>query len=98
MGYRVEYRPVKKVRRMEKRTVRLPALTALFFLLFLLLVNSIWPRGTEVLRGLAFSGDAAVTADALDVLAMELRAGEALPSALETFCRKVMGENGIVSG
>lgn len=92
MGYRVDYQPVKKVRGVEKRTARGPALTALFLLTFLLLVNSTWPRGAEVLRGLLFSGDAAVTAAALDDLAAELRSGEELDSALESFCRKVIQE------
>ena len=90
MGYRVEYQPVKKVRGAEKRTVWVPALTGLFLLLFLLLVNSTWPRGAEVLQGLIFPGDASVTAAALEELTVELRAGEELASAFETFCRTVI--------
>ena len=90
MGYRVEYQPLKKVRGVEKRTASVPVLTGLFLLLFLLLVNSTWPRGAEILQGLIFSGDTSVTAAALEELALELRAGEKLPSAFETFCRTVI--------
>lgn len=90
MGYRVEYRPVKKVRRVEKRTVRLPALTGLCLLLFVFLVSSFWPRGAEVMRGLVFSGDVAVTAAALEEMAGELRAGAGLSDAVETFCQKII--------
>ena len=89
MGYRVDYQPVKKVRGVQKRTVNVPAMTGVCLLLFLLLVNSAWPRGAEVLQGLLFSGDVSVTAAALEDMAVELRAGEELSSAVETFCKKV---------
>lgn len=92
MGYRVEYQPVKKVRGAEKKTSRAAALTALCLVLFVLLVNGFWPRGQAVLRQLLVPGDAAVTVAALEDLAQELRSGEALPSALESFCRKVTRE------
>lgn len=93
MGYRVDYQPIKKVRDIQKRTVRLPALTALFLLIFWILVNSVWPSGTTVLRGLLFSGNSTVTAAALNEMVIELRSGEALPSALEAFCGKVIRES-----
>lgn len=92
MGYRVEYQQVKKARRGEKRTSRLAALTVLCLFLFLLLVNGFWPRGAEALRDLLLPGDAAVTVAALEDLALELRTGEELSSALENFCRKVVSE------
>lgn len=97
MGYRVDYQPVKKVRGVEKRTARLPALIAVCLVLFLLLVNCTWPRGAQVLRGLFFPGDAAATAAALEDFAMELKAGEELPSALESFCRSVIREAELAS-
>lgn len=92
MGYRVDYQPIRKVRGAEKRKARVTALTALCLVLFVLLVNSMWPRGAEVLRGMFFPGDAAVTVSALEDLAVELKAGEELTSAFETFCRKVIRE------
>lgn len=98
MGYRVEYQQVKKARGGEKRTSRLAALTMLCLFLFLLLVNGFWPRGAEVLRDLLLPGDAAVTVAALEDLALELRTGEELSSALESFCRKVVSEAELGSG
>lgn len=93
MAYRITYLPVKKVRGMEKRTARAPALGTIFFLLFLLLVHSAWPRGREVMQRLIFPGDAAVTAAALEELTGALKSGERLSEALEGFCSSVM-ENG----
>ena len=81
---------VKKLRGMEKRRAAKPALTALFFLLFLFLVNSRWPRGKAFLEKLTFSGDRAVTAAALEDLSRDLRQGEDLTDALEAFCKTVM--------
>lgn len=92
MGYRVDYQPVKKVRGAEKRTSKIPALTALFLVLFLLLVNGFWPRGAEVLKEVLIPGDPAVTVAALEDFATELKAGENLSGAWEAFCRRVIGE------
>lgn len=86
MGYRVDYRPVKKIRGAEKRHTGLPAMIAVWFLLFVLLVNAVWPRGAEVMRGFFFSGDAEVTAAALETMAVDLKNGKPLPAALEAFC------------
>ena len=90
MGYRVEYQPIKKTPGALKKTSRAPAMTAVCRRLFLLVVNSIWPRGKEVLRDVLIPGDAAGTMAALEDFALELRAGEELPSAFETFCRNVI--------
>ena len=98
MGYRVEYAPVKKVRRVEKRTVGIPAMTAVCLLLFLLLVSGFWPQGSETLREILIPGDPVVTVAALEELAVELGAGEELDSALESFCRKIVAEADLASG
>lgn len=85
MGYRIDYGAVKKVRGLEKRTSRVGALAGLFFLAFLLIVCSVWPRGTEVLREV-FLPDT----QALEVFAQQLRWGESFGDAAESFCRTVM--------
>ncbi len=90
MGYRIEYQPVPKLRRVKKRRSAALALTGIFFLLFCVLVNLLWARGAEVLGKLFFSGNVAVTVDALEHFVMELGAGEEFPSAFETFCRTVI--------
>ena len=92
MGYRVDYQPIRKVRGVQKQKRGIPALAAAFFLLFLLLVNSAWPQGRDALQKLLFSGDMEATSAALEILADELKAGEALDSALQTFCRSVIRE------
>lgn len=92
MGYRVSYQPVRKVRGTEKRVSRVPAMTALFLILFLLLLNSLWPFGAEILRDILIPGDADATVMALETFAYELQAGEGLTSAFENFCRKIMDE------
>lgn len=98
MGYRVEYEPVKKVRGAQKKTSRAATLTALCLLLFFLLVSGFWPRGREVLWDLLVPGDASVTVAALEDLTLELRNGEALSSALESFCQKVIREAELAPG
>lgn len=94
MGYRVDYLPIKKIRGREKRTSRVAALTGICFVLFCILVSSVWPQGADVLRGIVFPGNAAVTVAALDDFALELKSGEEWSSALEAFCRRVMEESG----
>lgn len=90
MGYRVEYETVSKVRRMEQKTARVPALTAAAFLLFLILVVNFWPKGKAVLQEILIPGDPAVTVAALEDLAEELETGAPLSDALENFCRTVV--------
>ncbi len=97
MAYRVDYQPIKKIRGAEKRVAAAPALTALCLVLFFLLVHTVWPRGAQVLRGLLFSGDTAVTGAALELFAQDLRAGEAFSSALQTFCRTILAHAGFGS-
>ena len=92
MGYRIDYLPIRKVRNLEKRTSGIPALTALFFLLFVFLVFSFWPRGAALLREILIPGDPDVTVAALETFARELNRGENLSSAFEAFCRQVLAE------
>ena len=50
MAYRINYPPGGKKRGREVRRGRLPALTALCFLGFLLLVQFLWPEGAAHIR------------------------------------------------
>ncbi len=93
MGYRIEYQPVRKIRRAEKTRSYVAAMTAACLLLFCILVHLLWPQGAEVLGKLIFSGDSATAVDALAHFVVELEAGEELQSAFETFCRTVI-QNG----
>lgn len=98
MGYRIEYQPVRKLRGLQKRRCIRPALTGLFFLLFLLAVNLLWPEGQRILRGLLFSGDYAVTAAAMEDFSQNLETGFSLNEALFIFCRQIMEGQYIGSG
>lgn len=92
MGYRVEYQPVKKVRNVETRTSGIPALTALFLMLFFFLVCSCWPEGTALLRQILIPGDPDTTVMALEVFAQDLQAGEPLSEAFTNFCSRIIRE------
>lgn len=97
MGYRIDYQPVRKIRGAEKRRSRRAALTGVFFLLFLFGVQILWQEGGQVLRGLLFPGDAAVTAAAMEDLVQQLGAGVRVGEALELFCRRIMEGSGIAA-
>lgn len=95
MGYRVEYGRDGQKRKQEKG--RLPALTAAFFLVFLLLVNGLWPKGREALRRIVFPGDRVVTVAAWEEMTRQLRSGESVGSAFEAFCREIVEHAGLSS-
>ncbi len=84
MAYRVDYGPVKKVRGGER--TRVPGLTALFLLVFFLMVGLCWPRGVQILRDMLIPGDPAVMVAAMDNFARDLEQGTELADAFENFC------------
>ncbi len=90
MGYRIEYEPIPGSE--KENTPKLAVMTAICMLFFLLLVNTFWLQGKEALQKLLLPGDASVTASALEDLAQDLREGENLSYALESFCRKILDE------
>lgn len=90
MGYRVEYRPIGKQRRREKQVCRLPALTASFLLLFVLLVFSFWPKGAEILKEIVIPGEPRVTVAAMEAFSVQLREGEAVSDAFAAFCQTIL--------
>lgn len=91
MGYRVEYQ-MEKTKKTDARPGRFPVMLGACLLAFLLLVNGLWPRGAQMLRELLLPGNPSVTVAALEDFAQELKAGETLESALESFCRKVIDD------
>lgn len=90
MGYRIEYQPVKKLRGVEKRKSIAAALTAVCFLLFVLLTYCFWPDGIMVLRDCLLPGNAEVTASALENLTRDLKAGEPLGTSVAAFCQTIL--------
>lgn len=91
MSYRVEYEPTTGRKKAGgRRGLGLPGLTALCFLLFVLLVHAFWPQGTEVLRQALWPGDSAVTRQAAETFVEALRGGEPFGAAAEGFCREIL--------
>lgn len=82
MGYRIDYTQPKKS--------RLGAMTAGWFLVFLLLVGCFWPRGRMLLAEALFPGNRAVTTAALGDFVRDMGDGEPLGQALEAFCRQIL--------
>ncbi len=98
MGYRVDYGPIKKVRGAEKVRTRVPALTVLFLMVFLLLVQLFWPQGAELLQHIFIPGDPKVTVAALETFAQELQQRTPLMDAFENFCFYIVEAANLASG
>lgn len=96
MSYRVEYSASGIVRKeIKRKNGRILLLTAVCFLIFLLIVGGFWPRGAQALREMLLPGDSAVTAAAWEELTQELHAGAPVGSAVENFCREIFANAGL---
>lgn len=93
MGYRIDYRPIKKIRGAQRQKTGVPALTCVCLLLFLLLVNAFWPDGADFLEKLVFSQHQNVTVDAMDRLVSDLQEGASLSAALDAFCSSLLSHD-----
>lgn len=93
MGYQVVYEPASKRKQAGHSGKSLvPGMTAACFLFFLLLVNCFFPRGREVLRQVVWPGDREAALQAAEVFIQELRYGENIDDAVESFCREILGD------
>jgi len=91
MGYRIVYGPeVGEVRSDGKHDQRIRVMTAAFLLLSCLLTRLLWPEGAQMLRDALLPGQPSVTEQAFSILAEQLRAGEPVGEAVESFCRFVI--------
>lgn len=90
MGYRITYENghihKKTVRSSQFRWKRWGAGAAVAALAVTLLI----PRGRLWVREVILPGDAEVTAAALEGMVSDLREGEPMGEALETFCREII--------
>lgn len=78
MSYRIRYPVLHKLRNKPRTTVRLPALTVLCFLIFLLLVKFLWPEGADwLLKTIPVAG--------LDQVALDFLHGETVAASLSDF-------------
>lgn len=92
MPYRVEYEEVSPGRAKRSGPGK-GGWALLCLLLMFLLANLLWPRGRQLMWKALIPGDTAVTVSAFEELTEDLRTGEALQTALEDFCRRVLGED-----
>lgn len=90
VAYRIDYAPKTPDRRTGSAGIwRLQTMTAVFLLVFTLLVSCLWPEGTQKLRQYLLPGENAVQTAFVE-LAAELREGQSLEASLTTFCRQII--------
>ena len=99
MSYRVEYSSsgIKRTK-IRQKSGRTFLLTAVCFLIFLLIAGGFWPRGAQALRDMLLPGDGVVTAAAWAELTQGLHAGAPVGSAVENFCREIFANAGLCPG
>ena len=91
MIYRIEYDPFTPPVRRERLSLRLPLLTGLFFVLFLLTVKALWPAGQETLSRLLLPLRAAEeTREAFTAFLSDLQEGQTFRDALTAFCQQII--------
>lgn len=92
MGYIIVYEGADPAEiSVSRRRSRLPELTVLFVLAFLLLTRLFWPAGREKIRDILLPGDPNITQQAVSVLVDDLRAGEPVGEAVRAFCGEILG-------
>ena len=90
MSYRIEYGPPFP-RSRDKLPIRLIGLTALFFILFLLIVKTAWPAGREKLtRLLQPVGNTQDLRLAAQAFFADLKAGAPFYDSLTAFCQEIV--------
>lgn len=91
MAYRIIYGEDPVITKQRRsRPLRLQTMTAVFFLLFALLVSFTWSEGTEKLREYLIPGERSVTQAAFQTFVEDLQEGEPVGDALTTFCRDII--------
>ena len=75
----------------RRSSIRVPALTILFFTLFLFLVETLWPDGSAFLRENGIFPGKSIAVSALNEFADELSGGVSPISAALDFCRQLLG-------
>lgn len=94
MSYRIEYGPSQN--RKNKAVGRSALLTVLFFVIFLVGVQFLWPRGREVLNNAITGMDKVFSLDAAESLVYNLQEGEPVKEAFYDFCKEIISDAGIV--
>ena len=90
MGYVIQYSDGDCKKSKYSGRSGLPAMTAAFFLAFLLLTKAFWPAGSRILREIFIPGDPEITGGAISNLVDDLRAGEPLKDSVAAFCSEIL--------
>ena len=91
MGYRIEYDGHTGALEIQKvQPWRLPTLTCICFLVFLMLCSMFWPEALDLLEELMIPGDNGITLSALDAMTHDLRAGATFEEAVSAFCLEII--------
>lgn len=92
MAYKISYGPdIQPPKAAGFRWSRVRPLAAAWFLVFVLLVRTLWPQGRELLRTILLPGDPTITQQAFSVLISDIRQGSDLGQALTVFCEEIIG-------
>lgn len=94
MGYKIDYStgdgakmPVKPKKRRLRRWLGICCI-------LMILGALVFPKGRRVIRDVILPGDEEVTAEALQCLISDLRAGDEVSEAVTAFCHHVITESG----
>lgn len=91
MSYRIVYGPDPvPAQKATHSPIRLRMLTAVFLLLFALLVRQWWPQGHQLLSGALLPDGKSPTQNALTAMVAEIGNGEPVLEALSGFCRQII--------
>lgn len=91
MGYRIDYdKGTARYEVSRNRPWRRFVLTAVCFVLFLVLTGWFWPEGSDLIRDILIPGNDAVTVHAFAKFTEELREGTSIRDAVTVFCREVL--------
>lgn len=95
MAYRVDYADSKGQVTAQERWHFFRAVIICFFL-FLILVQLFWPQGQEAIQKLLLPGATEAVWAAVDSFADQLQTGEPIGEALNTLCRTVFQDAGVL--
>ena len=93
MSYSINYREPSVIKATDKRKKsRIPIMTAVFFLLFMLVVKAFWEKGDERLSRILWSQDLVVLERAVQYIFAAVEHGQPFPEAVQAFCREIIHE------
>ena len=91
MGYHIAYQSEDKASSQKTRCIRMPLLTLVFFVIFLLLVANLWPDSVLILSDRILMKQQSIAVSALNVFADEINSGKNLFIAFSGFLRNLFG-------